>query len=220
MQSLTDTAPKPMLEAHGRPILAHLVSHLRRAGVAQILIVTGYRAEQVENYFANQPGIVFRRQAHPDGTARAALLAQDFIDRDPFLLTYGDILAAPGTYLGMAERLEGAETVVAVKRVDDPCQGAAVYAEGDRVTCVIEKPPPGTSTTPFNSAGIYGFEPSIFHRLEEVRLSPRGEYELTDAVSAVVASGALARLYEIAGWWADIGRPEDLARIPAAMSSE
>ena len=226
MQALTRAVPKPMLEIRGRPILGHLVDNLRQAGIQEILIVTGYRAEQVESYFAAQAGVVFRRQEVRDGTASAALLARDFAAVESFLLTYGDILTAPEAYRKMAVRLEGVEAVAAVKHVEDPCQGAAVYVEGDRVTRIIEKPPRGTSTTHWNSAGIYCFRSSIFEHLTRAPLSPRGEYELTDAIVSLLASGAPVGFYAIPGWWWDIGRPEDLAvaeqqlRTPGAASSE
>ena len=211
MEALTAERPKPMLEIRGKPILAHQVDHLREAGLADILIVTGYRAEQVEAYFAGESGIVFRRQEVRDGTAHAALLARDFAGDENFLLTYGDILASAQTYREMSARLENAGAVLAVKHVGDPYQGAAVYTDGDRVTRIIEKPPQGASTTPWNSAGLYCFRPSIFEHLARVQLSPRGEYELTDAIVLLLASGAPVRYYAIPGWWCDIGRPEDLA---------
>ncbi|MBI3665394.1 MAG: NTP transferase domain-containing protein [Acidobacteria bacterium] len=211
MEALTTERPKPMLEIQGKPILAHQVAHLREAGFTDILIVTGYRAEQVEGYFSGESGIVFRRQEVRDGTAHAALLARDFVGQESFLLTYGDILASGQTYREMAARMENAEAVLAVKHVDDPYQGAAVYVDGDRMTQIIEKPPRGASTTPWNSAGIYCFRSSIFEHLARVPLSPRGEYELTDAIVLLLASGAPVRYYAIPGWWRDIGRPEDLA---------
>ncbi len=226
MEALTDEVPKPMLGVGGKPILGHLVENLRRAGFRDLLIVTGYRAEQVENYFGGQPGMVFRRQDVRDGTARAALLAKDFAGPDGFLLTFGDILVAPEAYLGIAARLELLEAVLAVKFVDDPYQGAAVYGEDDRVTSIIEKPPRGSSTTHWNSAGFYCFRPSIFERLAAVPLSPRGEYELTDAVRLLLEAGEPVGFYAIPGGWRDVGRPDDLAaaeellNTPGAAPSE
>ncbi|MBI3694460.1 MAG: NTP transferase domain-containing protein [Acidobacteria bacterium] len=210
MQGLTEEVPKPMLLIRGRPLLGHLVENLRTAGLDQILVVTGYRAGQVEAYFAGQAGVVFRRQEVRDGTARAALLAQDFVGADSFLLTYGDILVSPEAYQGIAAKLADCEAVLAVKYVDDPWRGAAVYVEGERVTRIIEKPPRGASTTHWNSAGFYAFRPSIFEHLAAAPLSPRGEYEITDGIRLLLASEAPVGYYAIPGWWRDVGRPEDL----------
>ena len=77
--------------------------------------------------------ISYQIQAQQDGTGSAAGLARDFAGRDPFLLTYGDILVEPKVYRSLFERLEHAEAALTVKDVDDPYRGAAVYVERDRV---------------------------------------------------------------------------------------
>src|SRR5207247_7882940 len=103
------------------------------------------------------------------------------------------------------------EAMLAVKEVEDPYRGAAVYAGAARqVTRIVEKPPRGESATRWNSAGIYAFRPSIFAELQRAPKSPRGEYELTSAVAQSIESGKLLRIFPIEGDWKDIGRPEDL----------
>jgi UDP-N-acetylglucosamine diphosphorylase / glucose-1-phosphate thymidylyltransferase / UDP-N-acetylgalactosamine diphosphorylase / glucosamine-1-phosphate N-acetyltransferase / galactosamine-1-phosphate N-acetyltransferase len=79
------------------------------------------------------------------------------------------------------------------------------------VTRIVEKPPKGTSTTHWNSAGLYTFRPVIFEHLANLEPSPRGEYELTDAVASLIAAGERVLLYPIRGGWRDVGRPEDLS---------
>lgn len=214
MKSLTDDCPKPMLRVDGRPLLAHVIERMEEAGVREVLVITGYRAELVEEYFAENPPaqaqISYRLQQPQNGTGSAALLGREFADSDPVLMTFGDILVASQIYRDLADGLEGSEAVLALKEVDDPYQGAAVYNEGERVTRIIEKPPQGTSTTRWNNAGIFAFRPSIFTELERVPLSARGEYELTDAIHQLLAGAHVLHWREIKGFWRDIGRPEDL----------
>lgn len=214
MKSLTDDCPKPMLPLSGRPLLAHLTERMEQAGVRDILIVTGYRAETIEDYFRQHPPatarLSYRLQQPQDGTGSAALLAREFVGNEPFLLTFGDILVDSETYRAMFRVFAGAEAVLAVKQVDDPYQGAAVYVDGGRVARVIEKPPKGTSTTHWNNAGVYCVGPGIFDELARLKLSPRGEYELTDAIQQMLAAGVQFGWHEIKGFWRDVGRPEDL----------
>ena len=214
MQGLTEDCPKPMLPIGDRPMLAHQIERMEEAGIREVLVVVGYKAEMVKDYFAKQPPklatVRYVAQEKQDGTGSAALLARDFAAGQPFLMTYGDNIVEPHVYRDLLAAVEGAEMALAVKRVDDPYQGGAVYTEGARVTKIIEKPPKGTSTTNWNNAGIYVFRPSVFEALDHVELSPRGEYELTDAVHAIVSSGKPVKWYEIQGFWRDIGRPEDL----------
>ncbi len=211
-----------MLRVGDRPILEILLDRLIEAGCSEALVVTGYRAESIEDHFRNfRLPLCFVRQTPANGTAKATLLARDFAGKDDFLLTFGDILAPVLCYreiLGELCRDTAVEAMVGVKEVEDPYQGAAVYADGrGRVTRIVEKPARGESTTHWNSAGIYAFRPSLFPELERVPLSGRGEYELTSAVAQLIESGKPLRLYPIAGAWRDIGRPEDLAAIRESL---
>jgi NDP-sugar pyrophosphorylase family protein len=214
MQSLTGERPKPMLIVRGKPLLEHVLDRLRRAGFDRVLVVIGYRGEVIRAHFAGYPvALEFVEQTTLDGTARAALLARDFAEPDPFVLTFGDILCSPANYSGILSALidqSGIEAAVGVKFVNDPHQGAAVYERDGWVTRIVEKPPPGASTTHWNSAGLFAFQSSIFARLEAVQASARGEYELPDAITGVIAAGKLVRLFTMEGEWRDVGRPEDL----------
>jgi dTDP-glucose pyrophosphorylase len=63
------------------------------------------------------------------------------------------------------------------------------------------------------NAGIYVFRPSLFDFTAKLKKSPRGEYELTDAISAIVAGGQKLAGLEIQGRWVDVRDPETLARL-------
>src|SRR5437764_14906506 len=53
MRELTADLPKPMIEVRGKPVLQYIVEGLRAAGVGKFLIVVGYRAEGVQNFFGD-----------------------------------------------------------------------------------------------------------------------------------------------------------------------
>jgi len=224
MQGLTEDCPKPMLPIGDRPMLAHQIERMEQAGIGEVLVIVGYKAQMVKDYFAAHPPakakLSYVVQEKQDGTGSAAMLARAFAGADPFLMTYGDNIVEPEVYQGLLEAAQGAEMVLSVKHVDDPYQGGAVYTEGERVTKIVEKPPKGTSTTNWNNAGIYVFRPSVFEALDRIELSPRGEYELTDAVHLLVDSGKPVKWYEIQGFWRDIGRPEDLPEAEKYLSEQ
>jgi dTDP-glucose pyrophosphorylase len=221
MGELTRSTPKPLLDLNGRPMLHHILDRIAAAGVSEALIVTGYLAEQMEAA-ARSHGlpVSFRRQTEVNGTAKAALLAEDWAGDDPFFLTFGDILAEPHHYAGMRDAFAGSDGVLAARHVEDPWQGAAIYVEETgRVLRIIEKPPRGTSTTPWNSAGIYVFTPAIFAELHATPLSARGEYELTSAIAQSIEHGSHFRLFALDGDWMDVGRPEDISRAQKIIAS-
>src|SRR6185436_7572740 len=110
MKELTQELPKPMLEVQGKPILARILEGILAAGVRDVFIVTGFRAEVVESYFGDgskwQARLAFGRQLVQDGTGKAPEVARDFIGDSPFILTYGDILVPPETYQRMVHRFQ------------------------------------------------------------------------------------------------------------------
>jgi dTDP-glucose pyrophosphorylase len=218
MRDLTEDLPKPMLQVRGKPVLQHIVEGLRDAGLTNLMVVVGWRAEVVRNFFGDGSGlgvrIRYETQTVPDGTGRVVALARDFAGDDPFVLSYGDILVAPENYARICSALPDVEAVLTVKRSDDVSQGGAVFVnEKFELTDLREKPKPGEPTSPWYNAGIYAFRPTIFDYVAKLQPSPRGEYELTDAVRELAVSGKKVRAVEIAGDWADVRDPEILARL-------
>ena len=220
MGELTREIPKPLIPLNGRPMLLHILDRIAAAGVEEVLLVTGYLAEQIEEVASGHGlRVSFRRQETVNGTAKAALLARQWVGVSPFLLTFGDILAEPEHYVGMRESFTGFDGVLAARYVEDPYQGAAIYVDEERrVQRIIEKPERGTSTTHWNSAGIYVFSPIVFDELERVPLSARGEYEATSAITQMLDAGRALKMFALEGTWMDVGRPEDLAAAAEAVA--
>jgi UDP-N-acetylglucosamine diphosphorylase / glucose-1-phosphate thymidylyltransferase / UDP-N-acetylgalactosamine diphosphorylase / glucosamine-1-phosphate N-acetyltransferase / galactosamine-1-phosphate N-acetyltransferase len=219
MKGLTEDLPKAMLAIAGRPLLEHILRTLRSAGIERFVVVTGYRADRIENHFGDGARLgvelVYRRQEVQDGTARALLLGRDSIADRPFLLAWGDILAEPKNYPALLAtfRERQPDGLLGVNWVEDPCRGAAVYVDADnRIERILEKPPPGTAQTHWNNAGIAVFRPAVFDYAAAVKPSPRGEYEIPDAISAMLGDGLAVYAFPLQGFWSDVGTPEDLQR--------
>ena len=238
MRDLTNALPKPMLQVQGKPILEHIVDGIVHAGVREIFIVTGYRPEVIESHFADGARwgvkIGCGRQAVQDGTGKAAEPAKEFIGTSPFILTYGDILVKPATYAHMIRRFNEGEFsgVITVTRGQDVTQGGLNFFDDQFcLTRLIEKPSreqldqlyrdgwlkPGDPV--WYNAGIYVFRPCLFEFTARLQKSPRGEYELTDAVSAMVTAKHRLAGLEIQGRWVDVRDPEVLAKLERETST-
>lgn len=232
MRDLTNELPKPMLRVQNKPILEHIIEGLRAAGIEQFFIVTGFRADVIEDYF--QDGrrwgahISYGRQLVQDGTGKAPELAKSFAGADPFLLTYGDILVRPETYQRMVRRFQEApfDGLVTVTGSEDVTKGGLnFFDESFCLTRLVEKPSPEQvaelrqngwlkpGQTAWYNAGIYIFRPVIFEFTARLQKSPRGEYELTDALNTLVQSGHKIAGMEIEGRWVDVRDPEVLASL-------
>lgn len=232
MKELTQEIPKPMLKVQGRPILEHIITGIAAAGVREFFIVTGYRAETIEGYFGDGRRwgvrIQYGRQEVQDGTGKAPEVARDWVGADTFLLTYGDILVKPETYAKMLARFGEADFsgLVTVTGSQDVTKGGINFFDGQFcLTRLVEKPTPAQleelrrsgmlkpGDTAWYNAGIYIFRPVLFDFTARLEKSPRGEYELTDALNALVAAGHRIAGHEIEGRWVDVRDPEVLAAL-------
>lgn len=218
MRELTQELPKPMLQVRAKPVLQHIIEGLRDANLTDILVVVGWHAEVVSNFFGDGSKLGVRlqyaTQIVQDGTGKVVELACEFVGPDPFVLSYGDILIAPENYPRICAALAGAEAVVSVKRNEDVTQGGAVFVnEKFELIDLREKPKPGEPTSPWYNAGIYAFRSSIFDYIAKLERSPRGEFELTDAIRNLALAGNKVQAFELAGNWADVRDPEILAQL-------
>jgi len=239
MKELTNEVPKPMLLVEGRPILEHILGGLIGAGIRDICIVTGWHAEAIEGYFGDggrwNCQIRYVRQVVQDGTGRAAEPARAFVGTDDFLLTYGDILVHPETYQRMLARFREApfDGLLTVTAGEDVTKGAINFFDSTFcLTRLIEKPSlaqveqlrrdgwlkPGDPA--WYNAGIYIFRPLVFEYTARLEKSPRGEYELTDAISAMVARRHRIAGLRIAGRWVDVRDPEILSALERQSTAQ
>ena len=148
MRELTNDLPKPMIEVRGKPVLQHIVEGLRDAGVRRFLIIVGYRADAVRNFFGDglryQIEIQYETQIVQDGTGRVVELARNFSRDAAFVLSYGDILVDSANYKRMVDLPDEFEAVLTVRRDEDVTKGGAVFLNQKmEVVDLREKPSEG-----------------------------------------------------------------------------
>ena len=178
----TLTTPKPLLPVHARPILDWTLAALPSA-VERVVVVTHYLAEQVEAYLRSQPwqpNWATVHQQTPRGTGDAFQSCRGKVTADRVLVLNGDDLYAATDLAALAETPAG----LLVHPVDEPRKFGIVFTRPDgTLDRLVEKPP--LDGRQMANIGAY-----LFPRWAidvELPLSPRGEYEITDAVSAVAA---------------------------------
>ena len=218
MRELTVELPKPMIEVRGKPVLQHIVEGLRDAGIREFFIIVGYRADAVQNFFGDgsryKIAIQYATQVVQDGTGRVVDLARNFTENSAFIVSYGDILIDPQNYKSIVDLPDDIEAIITVKRGEDVTKGGAVFLNGRmELVDLREKAKPDDATSPWYNTGLYAFRPSIFEFTAKLKPSPRGEYELTDAIRDLAQSGNKVQALELTGEWADVRDPEILARL-------
>jgi bifunctional UDP-N-acetylglucosamine pyrophosphorylase/glucosamine-1-phosphate N-acetyltransferase len=174
--------PKPLLPVQGRPILDWALGALPPA-VDRVIVVTHYLAEQIEAYLRSQKHFAEWAtvpQHEPRGTGDALRRCRETLHSERFLVLNGDDLYGGADLADLANRPAG----LLVHPVDEPKRfGIAFLREDGTLDRLVEKPSL-EGRYPANT-GAYLFPRTVFEI--EIKLSPRGEYEITDYVSGVAA---------------------------------
>jgi len=216
----TARIPKPMLDVGGRPLIDRIIGSLAAAGIRKLVVVTGYLADRLENHLAGGSPlpIAFVRQAEPTGTAGAAGMARRFVGQEPFLMCWGDIATAPDHFAQVLSAWEpGGAGAVGVNEVADVRQLSAVVFDARRVITSIVEKPSGPPPSRWNSTGILALTSRIWPHIARLDPSPRGELEMTDAISSMIDAGERLVAVPLSGPWFDVGTFRDLEAARATF---
>ena len=226
MGDLTEKVPKPMMQVDGKPVLQYILEGVRdEAGVREIFIVTGWCGHVIRDYFGDgkkfDVRITYGEQAVQDGTGKAADPARGWVGQDRFLLTYGDILLRPPTDYALLAAAFKEDGVIAVKDGEDLSKGGAVILDDAGFLVDLREKCPASELPPnaYYNAGIYLLTPRIFSHTERLEMSPRGEYEFTDALKASARAGDRMRGVTLRKAWADVRDPAVLAELNSGRAA-
>lgn len=143
------------------------------------------------------------------GVAHVLKNARPYLEGDDILFYLGDNIIL-GDVKEFVDRFyeQKLNCLLAISRVKDPQRFGVPVIENGKIVKVLEKPenPP----SPFAVAGIYLYDHNIFDVVENLEISGRGEYEISDAHSELINKGFNVGYAEITGWWKDTGKPGDL----------
>jgi len=216
LKPLTNTRPKHLIPVGGKPILEHVLLALKKAGIHEIYIIVGYRAEMIKDRFSDGSslGLKIEYIVQPKllGTADAIKTAQPYVDEN-FLVVYGDLLFTPKAIVNIlrAHKQSKPSVTMAVTPVANPERYGVVKLEEGWVIDLVEKPPRGRAPSNFVNAGIYVFSEEIFEKIAKTKPSPRGELEVTDSLKLLMSEGRKVLAEEIPrNEWIDTGYPWNL----------
>ena len=208
LRPFTVTRPKTMLSIADKPILQYAVESLAANGIRKIVIIIGYRKEQVFDYMGSGEDfgveITYINQAAQLGTAHALYQAAD-IAEDEFLVISGDNLIKPRT---IADFINAQPQAVLVKRVSNPVRYGVVSIRDDKVTGIIEKPREAGSN--LVNTGIYVFTREVFKYNESI-------LDIPDLLNRMIDDGITVNALETAGTWLDVVYPWDILSLNGAI---
>jgi bifunctional UDP-N-acetylglucosamine pyrophosphorylase/glucosamine-1-phosphate N-acetyltransferase len=206
MRPLTTKRPKVMLPLANRPMMEHLLIAARDAGIRDFVFVVGYGEREIRSHFGDGSHwgvtISYAPQRQQMGTADALRSARDFISGD-FLALNGDMIL---TSEDVRDLIRARAPCMSTSTTDHPSDYGVVLVDGGKVTALEEKTPRPRSN--LINAGAYHFGHDIFDLVNQVRPSPRGELELTDALGVLIERDELNAF--MLSSWMDVGHPWDM----------
>jgi glucose-1-phosphate thymidylyltransferase len=175
VRPLTRSRPKAMIPVANRPIIEYVIDALLKNGIRDIVVVVGYRKEQVTRFLNGlEVPIDVVIQEKQLGTAHALQCAESKIN--------GDFLVLPGdNYIDAQsiERIKNTSNAILVKEHPNPSNFGVVLQKNGVVTEIVEKPEHSPSF--LVSTGIYSLKKSFFSHI-------RGN-DITDVISEMIHAG-------------------------------
>jgi glucose-1-phosphate thymidylyltransferase len=214
LRPITYLHNKHLIPLANRPMIAIAIEKVAKAGVKDVVIsinegddvfpkIVGDGSEYgVKITYVEQKGGAL-------GLAHVVKNAKKYLQGDDFIFYLGDNILLNGLN-DFVDKFytDKLNCLLALSHVPDPQRfGVPVIKEG-RIVEVLEKPenPPSD----FAVAGIYIYDQNIFDVIENLPISARGEYEISDAHTALIKKGLKVGYAEITNWWKDTGKPQDL----------
>ncbi|MGZ5296605.1 MAG: sugar phosphate nucleotidyltransferase [Actinomycetota bacterium] len=206
LRPLTETIPKPLVPLMDRPSLDHVLDHLARHGVHQVVLSSPYLEEMFDPFIESRhgdPSITWITETAPLGTGGAIVHALSALGDQPFYALNGDILTDLDLTAMLAFHHErGADVTIALHHVEDARAFGLVLTDADgRVREFREKPElpvPGDI-----NAGTYLLDPVVLTGWtagENVSIE-------RDVFPAVIAAGHDVFGFLSDAYWLDLGTP-------------
>ncbi len=211
---LTCNIPKAMVPVLNTPFLEHVIRHLAKHQIKDIIVAERHLSQTIESYFGDgsQFGVKlsYTIEDKPMGTAGAVKNAEKYLD-ETFLVLNGDVFTDQDiTAMISSHREKKAKVTIALTAVDDPSSYGLVHTNAeDRVTHFLEKPDWHDATTNMINAGIYVLEPDAL-----TQIPPQTNFSFERGLfPLLLEQGQPIYAYPSSAYWIDIGTPEKYLQL-------
>ncbi len=221
---MTQDVPKPMLDIAGRPLIDHVLDHLDRCGVRDVLLNPGHLGPRISAHFAHAPRwrqamFMVNEGRIEDGIWKAAplgsasTLRRMHVDHSAFrrdvIVMCGDAMIDVDLAAMMRRHTSsGADVTLATQNVPRSDTGKYGIVETDtsgRVTAFQEKPLPDLAVSTQANTGVYIFSPAVFDLLG----AEAGLDIANDLLPAVIRGGGKIVTFDAPFQWVDVGCGRD-----------
>ncbi len=219
LDDLSANRNKCMLEINGKHVIEYSLDCTINTGIEEIIIVVGYRAEEIINAYGNKyknKKISYVIQWEQKGLVNAIECAKETIDGDDFMLLLGDEIMVNQRHQSMLDEFNhnNAFAICGVLRVDDRDLIKRTYTiihdENNVIYRLVEKP-----RQPLNN--YMGTGDCVFKNqiLDYIDMTPihheRKEKELPDFIQCAIDDGKVVKSFIICDKYTNINSKDDIA---------
>lgn len=213
---ITKGISKQLMPVYDKPMIYYPLSTLMLAGIKEILIITTpHDKPQFERLLGDGKSLGCRFeyavQEVPNGLAQAFVIGKEFIGNDNVALILGDnIFYKSGMKMLLDECQHPDGGIVFAYQVLDPERYGVVDFDEDFNALSIEEKPENPKSD-YAVPGLYFYDNSVVEVAENLELSPRGEYEITDINKHYLNQGKLkVKVFDRGTAWLDTGTFDSL----------
>lgn len=216
MLHLTKNKCKHLIRIQKKPFLAYLLDNLLKAGYKDLILVAGYKEELMRDFLkeygykatvVNQFEILGPKEKIY-GTACPLMCAKNIIGKEPFLYVCGDNLYSIKDLKAM--KVSGKYNYVAGFYHQHPEKYGVFITDNGFLKKIIEKPKKYVGN--LINTGMYKFTSEVFDKIDKIKKSSRGEYEITDVIN-LLAKEKKVKVKKIKDYWLDFGNPADIIKL-------
>jgi mannose-1-phosphate guanylyltransferase len=161
LRPITDYVPKPLIPIKNIPIIEWQIKYLKKFGISEVIICSGYKTEMIENYLKNKKlgvKIIFSIENKPLGTGGAIKKAGKIIKEKSFLVINGDVI----TNIDLKKLLKKENTIAAIQL---KTKFGILQTDNDKIVKFDEKK---EIADLWMNAGIYHLNREIIKELPNV----------------------------------------------------
>ena len=212
LRPLTSATPKSLVEIDGKSIITYPIDALVAAGISDISIVVGYRANEITGYLKKQyPSLNFSYNEDYDGdNAVSVFAAQPFIGDDPFVLAMGDHLISPSIVTTLLTNRD----INRVLCVDSESNSASQLNDGtrvmaDSVVSIIEIVKELNDWQSIDT-GVFMMDAEVLYNIKYLMKHNGTRVSISAVVQHMAATGRHFQICDVSGqFWADVDTAEE-----------
>jgi len=210
---------KCMLELGGKPLIQYSLDHCATIRPEEIVIVVGYLAEQIINYYGNNYAgmrIRYAIQTEQRGLVHAIETAAPFLGDSDFMLFLADeVLLAPN-HLAMIESYSQGGIFALCGVTASPDEVRKTYAiledEKGRILRLVEKP--RRPLNQYQGTGNILLSNGILGYIANTPINQlRKEKELPDLIQCAIDDGHVVKSFPVGGRYVNVNLPDDIAEV-------